>query len=222
MFGLFKSKKVLDEGASEWLFDGFAWALDSLGSEFLFQQATLVLPNDQFFPDKADDPDQMANQILKRMLQYSGMQQWPCVAVPVSCQSGNPAAPQIQTHQALLGSDANITVENAEVIEIPYDPNALRQPDALIAALSQNLATLLCRAIPTPPPGGDEFRGAATDLLAIMLGFGLFMTNNAFNINFNPTLEFDFSMFIVGLSLLVVSILLHKGNDLQTENELTI
>ncbi|MFY7671139.1 DUF2975 domain-containing protein [Tenacibaculum sp. MEBiC06402] len=46
--------------------------------------------------------------------------------------------------------------------------------------------------------------------------------NNAFNINFNPTLEFDFSMFIVGLSLLVVSILLHKGNDLQTENELTI
>lgn len=45
---------------------------------------------------------------------------------------------------------------------------------------------------------------------------------NAFNINFNPTLEFNFSMFIVGLSLLVVSIFLIKGNDLQTENELTI
>ncbi|WP_157811881.1 DUF2975 domain-containing protein [Tenacibaculum sp. SZ-18] len=46
--------------------------------------------------------------------------------------------------------------------------------------------------------------------------------NNAFNLSLNPTLEFNFSMFIVGLSLLVVSILLNKGNELQTENELTI
>lgn len=46
--------------------------------------------------------------------------------------------------------------------------------------------------------------------------------NNAFNLSLNPTLEFNFSMFIVGLSLLVVSILLNKGNNLQTENELTI
>ena len=45
---------------------------------------------------------------------------------------------------------------------------------------------------------------------------------NAFHINFNPTIEFDLSMFITGLSLLVVSILLNKGNDLQTESNLTI
>ncbi|WP_348743626.1 hypothetical protein [Tenacibaculum sp. 190524A05c] len=45
---------------------------------------------------------------------------------------------------------------------------------------------------------------------------------NAFDINFNPTIEFDLSMFITGLSLLVVSILLNKGNDLQTESNLTI
>ncbi|CAL2058063.1 DUF2975 domain-containing protein [Tenacibaculum sp. 190524A05c] len=45
---------------------------------------------------------------------------------------------------------------------------------------------------------------------------------NAFNINFNPTIEFDLPMFITGLSLLVVSILLNKGNDLQTESNLTI
>lgn len=182
MLGLFKSPKVLDEGASEWLFDGFAWALGSLGHEFLYQNSVLVLPNNQFFPDHSNDPDQMANQILQRLLQYSGMQQWPCVAVPVSCQADQPSAPQIRIEQTLLGNEAQIVIENGDAIEIPYDPAMLRQPDALIAALSQNLAALLCRAIPISPPGGEEFRGAATDLVAIMLGFGLFMSNNAFNI----------------------------------------
>ncbi len=45
---------------------------------------------------------------------------------------------------------------------------------------------------------------------------------NAFNLSFHPTLRFNFSMFITGLSLLVVSTLLNKGNDLQTESNLTI
>lgn len=46
--------------------------------------------------------------------------------------------------------------------------------------------------------------------------------STAFDLSLNPTIEFDLPMFITGLSLLVVSILLNKGNDLQTESNLTI
>ena len=38
----------------------------------------------------------------------------------------------------------------------------------------------------------------------------------------NPRLEFDVTIFIVGLSLLVLCMLLTKGNTIEQENELTI
>lgn len=182
MLTLFKPKKLLDEGTTQWLFDCYAWALENFDGALFAQQTQLILPTDQFFPDQAASPDEAANQLLQRVLNYSAMQQWPCRAHPIANQNDIPATPRIHIEQALRGDQAKISVEGEGVIAVPYDPNALRQPDALIAALAQNLALLLSRAIATPPPGGEEYRGPATDLLAIFLGFGLFMTNNAFNI----------------------------------------
>ncbi len=182
MLSLFKAKKILDDGEREWLIDSFLWALQNFDSELFQHHTQLILANDQFFPDQPADPNEMAQQILQRIQEYSAMQQWPCVAQPIHCESDLKPAPHIHIENALRGSEANISVENDDAIYIPYEPNALRQPDALIAAMAQNLAVLLSRAIPVPPPGGEEFRGPATDLLAIFLGFGLFMTNNAFNI----------------------------------------
>lgn len=182
MFALFKTKNILDEGTTQWLFDCFRWALENFDARLFQQQTQLILANDHFFPDKATSPDETANLLLQRMLEYSAMQQWPCRAHPVQSQADTPPAPHIHIENALRGPLAKISTEGNEWIEIPYDPNALRQPDALIAALAQNLAILLGRAIPVSPPGGEDLRGAATDLLAIFLGFGLFITNNAFNI----------------------------------------
>ncbi|RLJ65482.1 Protein of unknown function (DUF2975) [Lacinutrix venerupis] len=42
------------------------------------------------------------------------------------------------------------------------------------------------------------------------------------NLTMNPRLEFDFTLFLVGLSLLVLTSLLKSANILQQENELTI
>ncbi len=182
MFGLFKTKNLLDEGTTQWLFDSFNWALDNFDAQLFQQQTPLVLANDQFFPDRADSADETANALLQRVLQYSAMQQWPCRARPANPQSEIAPTPHIQIKNALRGPHAEISVEGEGWIDIPYDPQALRQPDALIAALAQNLAVLLGRAIPTPPPGGEELRAPATDLLTIFLGFGLFITNNACNI----------------------------------------
>lgn len=42
------------------------------------------------------------------------------------------------------------------------------------------------------------------------------------NLSMNPRLEFDFTLFFVGISLLVLTTLLKSGNELQQENDLTI
>jgi hypothetical protein len=50
--------------------------------------------------------------------------------------------------------------------------------------------------------------------------------NNTFSggirFSLNPRLEFEFSLFLIGLSLLVLANLLKAGNSIQQENELTI
>lgn len=42
------------------------------------------------------------------------------------------------------------------------------------------------------------------------------------NISMNPRLEFDFVLFLIGLSLIILNVLLKEGNRIQQENELTI
>lgn len=41
-------------------------------------------------------------------------------------------------------------------------------------------------------------------------------------LSMNPRLEFEFTLFLVGLSLLVLASLLKSGNQIQQENDLTI
>jgi hypothetical protein len=46
--------------------------------------------------------------------------------------------------------------------------------------------------------------------------------SNDVQLNINPRLEFDFTLIIVGLGLIVLSVLLQKGNEIQQENKFTI
>ena len=46
--------------------------------------------------------------------------------------------------------------------------------------------------------------------------------NNGIQLTINPRLEFDIVLTLVGLSLLILGVLLKKGNEIQQENDLTI
>jgi hypothetical protein len=54
------------------------------------------------------------------------------------------------------------------------------------------------------------------------VGFENIINNNGIELNINPRLDFDLTLILVGLSLLIFSILLTKGNALEQENDLTI
>lgn len=53
-------------------------------------------------------------------------------------------------------------------------------------------------------------------------GFENTSQNNGIRLNINPSIEFDITLILVGLSLLLLSILLNKGHHIQQENDLTI
>lgn len=64
---------------------------------------------------------------------------------------------------------------------ITYDKRLVAQPTALIATFAHELGHYLSATAETLPPGGEELYEPATDVIAVFMGFGLFMANSAFN-----------------------------------------
>ena len=65
---------------------------------------------------------------------------------------------------------------------VVYQPELLRNPQALIANYAQLLAHYLGSTAQQPPPGGTDNWPHVTELLGVYLGFGLMFANTAYNV----------------------------------------
>ena len=177
----FSSRPVLDEGTTAWLFDAYAWALESFGSDKFFQHTELVLPNDQFFPDKLEAVDDVAETLFTRVREHAGMAEWPCRLVAQEEDIDPVVAPAVLLKGAPSGPAGTFSVDvRRNEVQISYNPSQLGRPEALIATFAHELAHYLGHSVEEAPPGGDDFEEYATDLLAVFMGFGVFLANSAF------------------------------------------
>jgi hypothetical protein len=180
MFGLFQSRPVLDEGSAEWLFSAYAWALANFGSRVFHQDTVLVTPSDRHFPEKSfDSPEERVATAFGRVRDYARMQNWPCelsVRVPGVDAVSPPAISSV-----IPRGPQGVVLIHAEKHSIPiaFDPDMIGKPLVLVAIFAQQLAFHLGRSIAAGVPGGEELRGPASDLLAVFMGFGLFLANSA-------------------------------------------
>lgn len=180
MFGLFATKPLFDEGTTLWLFDAYAWALENFGSDIFYHQTQLITPSDQFFPDRIESPQEMLIKLFDRVRGYAQMEHWPCELVPSTLAFTLPA---VTVSGAPRGPGCEVSI-NGETQNAPitFDPQQIRNPPVLIARFAQELAAYLGRSVKQAPPSGEDYRGHASDLLAVFMGFGLFLANNAFTI----------------------------------------
>ena len=180
MFNLFSRKPVLgDEGSTEWLFEAYAWALRNFGSDLFRQDTVLVTPSERHFPDKALSAEEAVSTSFKRVIAYAGMQNWPLQPQPMEGCSTLPALP-VEVSQAPRGPAAVVSAPGmTSGIPIAFDIQHARNPLLLIAVFAQELAKFLVKTTDEPPLGGPEMLGLATDLVAVFMGFGLFMANSA-------------------------------------------
>jgi hypothetical protein len=184
MFSLFSKKPVLDEGSANWMFEAYAWALRNFGSDFFRDDTILVTPTPRHFPDKAQPVEEVVANSLKRVIGYAGMQNWPLQPLPLeACGGGdiNPLVP-LQIANAPRGNEALVTTDSPYGIPVPFEPRQARTPALLIAVFAYGLAQQLARAAREPSPGGEELGPLAAELLAVFMGFGLFMANCALEV----------------------------------------
>jgi hypothetical protein len=183
MFGIFRSKPLLDESSTEWLFSAYAWALRNFGTKVFYEDTILVTPTDRHFPDKSlNTAEERVLAAFVRVRDYAGMQGWPFELAPLSADMEPPPLPAISSTMP-RGPQGTVSIRGAQQnIPITFDPGMIRNPNVLVATFAQQIAYHLGRSIPEDAPGGDELRGPASDLLAIFMGFGLFLANSALTV----------------------------------------
>jgi hypothetical protein len=182
LLNLFARSPVLDEASAQWLFESYAWALKHFDAAVFYHETLLVRPSNEYFPGSENSVHGMANLIFQQVLRYAGMAHWPCrLADPQTCHSV--AQPTVHLVGALRGSRGKMPpqeLQQAPLI-IPYDPQLVGNPEAIIAGFAHSLAHYLGTTASEEPPGGAHNWPQVTEVLAVFMGFGLMMANSAFN-----------------------------------------
>lgn len=181
MFGLFGNKALLDDVSTQWLFDAFAWSLDSFDADLFYNNTLLVLPTNQFFPGRVHTVHGMASLIFDQVKSYAGISHWPTrIADHNNCSLLN--APQVEIKGALRGPDGVVdeSVTDDRRLLILYNPQQINNPEGMIASFAHALAHHMGQMAKVPPPGGVEYWPHVTEVLAVYLGFGLMFANSAF------------------------------------------
>jgi hypothetical protein len=170
--GLFSIKPPIDLDEFEWLLACFAWLKNEL------KRAS----GDDFVPGHLS-PDQAsfrqartAQELFDAVKALAGLSDWHCELEQGEARRAPPATTLAGAWSEKFALGTFSVEGNTPVIR--YDPELLRNPDALIATFAHELAHLLVRSLGVPP-GGGALEEHATDCAAVYLGFGLFLANSA-------------------------------------------
>ena len=182
MLSWFANKSpVIDPDERDWMFDIFAWALDSFDRDYFYTHSQLVLPNNQFFPGRADSEQGMAELIFSQVCRYAGMQHWPTRVVRHElCQVPTDEALELPSELRSHTAESVALSASDRYLPIAYNPQQINNPEGLIASFAHILAHYLGQFAAQPPPGGREVWPQVTEMLAIFLGFGLMFANSAY------------------------------------------
>ncbi|TVZ41808.1 hypothetical protein P886_1158 [Alteromonadaceae bacterium 2753L.S.0a.02] len=179
MFPFLKPPQIVDPDTASALQSTFDWALESFDSDYFANTAGLIHPSREYFPDRADNELDMARALCKRICEYAGLSQWPFTV----------QAPQYFEAQMppLLGLTSQTPPQNTQevasvqhTLEISYASAMMKKPMDLVGSMSKNIAQHYLYQSQRIPPAGPESFDAAAEIIAIAMGFGIFIANSAY------------------------------------------
>lgn len=180
MFSLFQKSPILDEASIQWMFDFYTWALRHFDAGVFFHETILVTPTNDCFPGEGHSPYEKAHLILEQVKLHAGMNRWPVQLVEEH--EYEQTAPQLAFSGTVRGQHALAPQASGVGARLlaTYQPELLRNPQALIANYAQLLGHYLGSTTHDMPPGGVENWPHVTELLGVFMGFGLMFANTAY------------------------------------------
>ena len=157
-----KPKSFLDASRRDWQFEACAWLLRNTGGYQKFLESELVLPTEEFFPDRGMKGHAGVAALFRRVREHSGMEEWPCTVEAAS-------------------EESRAAGDEAERVHVISYQRGTLEPVSLVAHFAREMARFLVATFEEPAPGGEAAREAAVEMAAVFTGFGLFMANSAAN-----------------------------------------
>jgi hypothetical protein len=182
MLSLFGPRLPIDRDELDWQLATFKWMEQEFGP---VGPRRLVLPTPAFFPRSSRNGHERIADLFDHVRRLAGMEDWPC-----ELEAGRSDRP-VQVGTALLlrheGASAPCGTfriaegEGGERIVISYNPSMASDTTGLIATFAHELSHYLMSKAQSAPPGGWSLHELHTDLVAVGLGFGIFLANSARN-----------------------------------------
>ena len=186
--GWLSPKSLVDDDEFEWLLATIKWirAEESrIGADHGFD---LALPKSDIFSIQGLQGHTLAVACFDAIRAHCDMEDWQC-----NLRLGAADKPELQalgfvrSRKGVLGTLSAPSGSNIPTIH--YNPKLLQDVGQLIATLAHELSHHRMHAFRSNPPGGPALEELATDVLAILLGFGIFLGNSAKN--FSAYTSFD-------------------------------
>jgi len=181
MFG----RKLVDKHVAEWQFDGFAWLIDNFSTGPKLPDSPLFLPTPEFFPSVNWQSGARAGKIFNLVKAQCGFNEGdifelkPQAGVPDAALGG---VAMVQTWgQTASGTYQMIPAKYGKPREIiKYDVGLEKAPVQMVATFAHELSHALHNRSYEPMDMEPELYELFTDLTAIYLGYGLFLSNTRF------------------------------------------
>ncbi|MDB5693359.1 MAG: hypothetical protein JWO81_2422 [Alphaproteobacteria bacterium] len=145
----------------------------------------LVLPTPHWFPASGRAGHERIEDLFGHVRRAAGMADWPCTLArgrsdrPV--RAGTALLLRHQGPPAPAGTFRVAREVEAGRAVITYNPSLASDTTALIATFAHELSHYLMLSARSAPPGGWSLHELHTDLVAVGLGFGIFLANSARN-----------------------------------------
>jgi BarA-like signal transduction histidine kinase len=179
----FKRSALLPQASAELLIDMFSWAMRHFDAQELMQRSQLILPNDEFFPNKVNSSQQKAQQIFNQTIRYAGLRHYPFVLLEVGKSATQPITDldlvPIERNSALSAGEHNPLY--AGMLEVVYHPAMSTKPMDLCASYAQVMAAHLILQSKTLTAKHQTYFNEASEVLAAMFGFGVMLVNSAYS-----------------------------------------
>jgi hypothetical protein len=174
MFGWMKPSCPVEGPAKEWLEHRLNWLGDEFGVD-VFTRRALILPTDEFFPDRYDATDSAARTLLDRICEYMDVDP---DAVEFQVAFGQKEIGLVnERNEAIPNTFGGLYDDRGDRILIHVAEDELHHPMGLVGTMAHEISHL--RLLGEHRLDGREFDNELlTDLTSIFFGFGIFAANN--------------------------------------------
>lgn len=174
-------KQLVSDETANWIDSAAGWAIETVGREHFERQVRLIQPDATDFPQKVSSPEGMAEYVLQRVTQLTGVAHWPWQLVDVRIAQPAPPAllppPMRQLHAA---TGTQPPAGASSTLQVPFVIDQVSKPQDLLACIAHTCAQHMLWQSQQTPPGGMEYFEQAAEILAVFSGFGLVLTNTAY------------------------------------------